>query len=87
MRKYLDFNSYNRLRKMSFNDLNRWVTAFYKNAFVDGMDKAEDGIVTISENDFRDLLKSVHGVGEKRADEIIEKLKTFEAGRGKGGEE
>lgn len=78
MRKVIDFNSYSRLRKMSFNDLNRWLVEFYANAFSDGMDKAEEGIITISADDFRQCAESVRGVGEKRADEIIERLKEYE---------
>lgn len=78
MRKVLNFHDYKRLRKMSYNDLCRWAEELYKNAFLDGMDKAEEGIITISADDFKACAESVKGIGEKRADEIIERLKEYE---------
>ena len=93
MIKPLDFNTYKRLRKMSFNDLNRWLRSFWDTAYQTGVDDAVDnGVVkvdegepkipenmttAISNDDLFDLLLSIKGIGEKRANEILDKLEEF----------
>lgn len=97
MKKALDFNTYKRLKKMSFNDMNRWIRSFWNAAYHSGIDDAvENGVVEVKEQtpesvsvfpdnldvaicdeDLFDLLVSVNGIGEKRAVEIMNKMKEF----------
>ena len=93
MIKPLDFNTYKRLRKMSFNDLNRWLRSFWETAYQTGVDEAvENGVVevdkqeptlpenlttVISNDDLFDLLVSIKGIGEHRANEILDKMEEF----------
>lgn len=52
MIKPLDFNTYKRLRKMSFNDLNRWLRSFWDTAYQTGVDDAvENGVVKVDEGE------------------------------------
>lgn len=70
MKKPIDFSTYQRLQKMSFNEFNRWITKLYKTAYIDGANACE-----IDDSELSKILTSVKGVGEKRAKEIIQKLK------------
>ena len=85
MKKPLKFNDYKIISKFSFNELNRWVLTFYKQAFKDGQEsiepfdiectlEPEDCNVAISTEELKEILMSVKGIGEKRADEVIQKL-------------
>ena len=86
MKKPADFNTYKSLRRMSFNDFNRWIRVFYESAYNDGVEdamKRESLIVTdalevaIEDDDLFDLLMSIKGIGEKKATEIMSKMKEF----------
>ena len=93
MKKALDFNTYKHLRKMSFNDMNRWIRKFWDTAYQTGIDEAvENGVVEVTEqepkipenlttmisnDDLFDLLVSIKGIGEKRANEIMDKMEEF----------
>lgn len=70
---------------MSFNDLNRWMISFYAAAYDDGVQdcmktmkldiEPEDCEVAIDGQRLYDIISSVKGIGEKRADEIMAKIK------------
>ncbi len=88
MIKPLDFNTFKRLKKMSFNDMNRWLKSFYETAHQNGVDEAvENGVVVpeppehctvaIANDDLYDLLLSIKGIGETRANEIMDKMEEF----------
>ena len=42
MKKLADFNTFKALKRMSFNDFNRWVIEFYHAAFEDGLRETLD---------------------------------------------
>ena len=84
MKKALDFNTYKRLQKMSYNDMNRWIGTFWGAAYETGLNESAkdvnlpDGVSTvISDDDLFILLTSVKGVGKNRACEIMDKMKQF----------
>lgn len=77
MNKPVEFALYKKVSKLSYNDFNRWITNMYTIAFKDGADTAslpEDCEAVLSEDRLREILLSVKGIGEKRADEVIEKI-------------
>lgn len=77
MSKPVEFALYKKVSKLSYNDFNRWITNMYTIAFKDGADAAslpEDCEAVLTEDRLREILLSVKGIGEKRADEVIEKI-------------
>lgn len=77
MSKPVEFAVYKKVSKLSYNDFNRWITNMYTIAFKDGADAAslpEDCEAVLTEDRLREILLSVKGIGEKRADEVIEKI-------------
>ena len=77
MSKPVEFALYKKVSKLSYNDFNRWITNMYTIAFKDGADAAslpEDCEAVLTEDRLREILLSVKGIGERRADEVIEKI-------------
>ena len=85
MKKPLKFNDYKLLKAMSFNDMNRWLIVFYSAAYADGKEslkddtclyiEPEDCEVALDGQTLYEIILSVKGIGEKRADEIMAKIK------------
>jgi 3-methyladenine DNA glycosylase/8-oxoguanine DNA glycosylase len=64
---------------MSLNQFNRWVRIIYEHGVAEGrnqqgMSETRELLAEIEENDLRELLLSVKGIGEKRADEVMKKI-------------
>ncbi len=87
MKKSLDFNSYKRIQKFSFNEMNRWVNSFYGAAFSDGIEEGavrkmaeleEDTQFFFSEQELLDKLMEIPGIGAKRAQIIADHLLGWE---------
>lgn len=75
MKKPLDFRTYQVIRKMSFNDMNRWITSIYSSALQEGINTTNDDVVAeLTEDRLYEIIKSVKGIGEKRAKEATEKI-------------
>ena len=83
MKKPADFGTYKRLRKMSFNEFNRWITEFYAAAYQDGADSVvvesdppdhPDLVAAMEEERLYEILLSIPGIGVKRADRIMEAI-------------
>lgn len=84
----MPFNQYKACQKMSKNEFERWLKAFWREAEQQGYQRAceevpdgsivinpEDSIVVQwSEDQFRAMLLSVSGVGPKLADKIIDQV-------------
>ena len=81
-RKPLDFLTYKNLQKMSYNALCRWVISVYTSGYQDGKTAADAGLVRLSEDEVRKALRSVPGVGEKRADQIMKALQAAQERKG-----
>lgn len=76
--KPVNMATFNKLRKLSLNDFNRWVAEFYKNAFADGVRSAQsvadEVIAELPEDVLLEAVKSVPGIGEKRAAKVVEAI-------------
>lgn len=75
MKKPADFATYKRVRNLSFNDFNRWVTSVYGSGYVDGQDAINQGCITaLSEDRLLEIILSVKGIGKNRAKELMQKI-------------
>ena len=79
MKKVADFRTYQLIKKLSFNDFNRWIVSFYGSAYDDGKaDKSEtlldECMSTLTEDRLMEILLSVKGIGKNRAREVVEKV-------------
>ena len=76
--KPVNMATFNKLRKLSLNDFNRWVAEFYRNAFTDGVRSAQsvadEVIAELPEDVLLEAVKSVSGIGEKRAAKVVEAI-------------
>ena len=70
MKTLLDVKTYNRLRKAGYGGMQAFLNDFYRRAYLDG--QLEAGL---SLREVKEVLLSIKGVGEKRAELILEKLK------------
>lgn len=77
--KPASFSDMKKVQKMTLNQFNRWVECVYKSGMQDGLDTVyEETVAEIPEDDLRSILLSVKGIGEKRADEIMKKILSYE---------
>lgn len=74
MKKAVDFSTYKHLQKMSFNDMNRWVTSIYKSGYADGYSEFGDNPLVLDEDSLHDLLVSVPGIGNTLANKIVQRF-------------
>lgn len=90
----IDFNDYKKLHKMSYNELSRWIVAFYENAYIDGYNKALDDEKekgTLIELDtmipfykIDIILQATKGIGDKKRKEIMDNMESVLLNDGKG---
>ena len=75
MKKALDFSTYKKFQKLSFNDTNRLLSAFYANAYEDcKQEMLEDCVATLTEDALMEILLSVKGIGKNRAEQVVHKI-------------
>jgi hypothetical protein len=75
MKKALDFRTYKQFQKLSFNDTNRLLSAFYANAYDDGKHFVQqECIAALTEDHLLEILLSVKGIGRNRAEQVIAKI-------------
>lgn len=75
--KMLTFQQYKKIRNLSLNEFNRWVVSIYKSGFEDGLKEGEkefDECSTYTEDELMDLLLSLHGIGKKTAEKIVDAI-------------
>ena len=78
MRKFVSFSSYNKIRKLSFNEFNRWITNLYTIAFEEGQKEQLKVTNTISfEEELPKILLTVRGLGQKRVDTIMQAIDDY----------
>ena len=79
MKNVVDFQSYNRIKNLSFSDFNKWAISVFGNAYEsgykDGKAEAEENCtVSVTEDELMEIILSVKGIGQKRADELMGKI-------------
>ena len=75
MKKPLDFKTYQAIRKMSFNDMNRLIASIYSSALQEGINTTNNDVVAeLTDDRLYEIIKSVKGIGEKRAREATDKI-------------
>lgn len=74
-KKPIDFATFKRIQKMSLNEFNAWIIRFGNTLFQDGMNAVVNECEAIlTEDRLFEIILSVKGVGEKRANEIVDKI-------------
>lgn len=77
-KKNISFSSYDKIRKMTFNEFNRWVTGLYIDAFQEGQKEQQREEHNISfENELPKILLSVKGLGQKRVNDILAAIESY----------
>lgn len=76
--KTASFSDFKRIQRMSLNEFNVWMRTFYQTAYDDGLDAIEaefgDCIATVYEDRLMEILLSIKGIGQSRADQIIDAI-------------
>jgi hypothetical protein len=73
--KLLSFGEFDRLKKMSLNEVNRWILSIYESAYGDGQESFAGGEMwAVPEDMLFDAVVSVKGVGSVRAQKIVEAI-------------
>lgn len=73
--KTASFSDFKRIQRMSLNDFNVWMRVFYQSAYEDGLKEGEadfeDCVATVSEDRLMEILLSVKGIGQVRANQVV----------------
>lgn len=72
--KPVDFTSYSRIKKFSYNDFNRWIIEVYKSAYEDGARDnpiKDDCAAILDEDRLYEILISV-GIDEQQANDAVD---------------
>ena len=64
---------YKDIKRYDHNQMNKFLTNYYVNGFNDGLNSAN-----IEYDVLKEILLSVKGIGQVKADEVINKLKELE---------
>lgn len=75
--KPASFSDFKRVQKLSLNDFNRWMTVLYQTAFEAGLHEGESELneaIILDEDRLLQIILSVKGVGQKRAELIVDKI-------------
>ena len=74
--KPVSFSQFKRVRAMTLNEFNRWLTfELYQTAVQEAYEiQQRDVIAEIGEEDLMEAILSVKGIGEKRAEQIIKAI-------------
>ena len=70
--KVLSFSDYKKIKELSYNQLNIWLTSFYEQAYEDGKNEYTDASV-IDSDELYSLMTST-GVSNSTADEVIRRI-------------
>lgn len=75
MSKPVDFATYRRVQKLSYNEFNRWVMSIYSSGLQEGINITEDDVIAeLTDDRLYELIRSVKGIGETRALEAVNKI-------------
>ena len=70
--KVLSFSDYKKIKELSYNQLNIWLTSFYEQAYEDGKNEYADASV-IDSDELYSLMTST-GVSNSAAEEVIRRV-------------
>lgn len=70
--KVLSFSDYKKIKDLSYNQLNIWLTSFYEQAYEDGKNEYADASV-IDSDELYSLMTST-GVSDSTAEEVIRRV-------------
>ena len=65
---------YQNIKKKDHNQMNVYLQNIYKNAYMDGFKAGTESVPGIDMQQVSDILKSIKGIGEKRAVDIVKAL-------------
>lgn len=65
---------YQNVKKMDHNQMNLYIQGIYKSAYMDGFKAGTESVPGIDMQQVSDILKSIKGIGEKRAVDIVKAL-------------
>lgn len=71
MLKPLNFSQFKQLKKVSLNDMNRWVMSIYQSGYDEGLASKEEQIIELSDDELFQRIMSVPGMTEDLACEIV----------------
>lgn len=75
MDKPIDFATYRSVQKMSYNGFNRFAVSMYNSGLQDGINIVRDDVAAeLTDDRLYDIIRSVKGIGEKRAREVVDKV-------------
>jgi len=86
MHKAVDFSTYKKIKKLTLNEMNRWVESVYRDGFEAGYSVTQKDLynqMTIEPSDLvsaytderlMEILLSVKGIGKRRAQEVVDKI-------------
>lgn len=72
--KPIDFTTYKKIQKMSLNTFNHWLMDLCSTVYDDGYSYATQNAVEITDEKLLDILLSVKGIGENRAEQVLQKI-------------
>lgn len=72
MKKVVSLKDFEKVKNMSLNDFNRWVYSIYNSGYKDGKEAANKN--QIEQWQLEIAIKSTEGIGEKRAQAIIDNI-------------
>ena len=65
---------YQNIKKKDHNQMNVYIQSIYKSAYMDGFKAGTESVPGIDMQQVSDILKSIKGIGEKRAVDIVKAL-------------
>jgi len=75
MKKPIDFTTFKKIKSMSLNDFNRWLSDLCSTVYDDGFNYAMKDVSTeITDDRLLEILLSVKGIGKNRAKEVVSKI-------------
>lgn len=75
MKKPVDFSTYKRVQKKTFNEFNSWVISIYNSGLQDGINITNDDVIAeLDEDRLLEIILSVKGIGKNRAEEVVRRI-------------
>ena len=75
MKKLITFQDLKKIQRAPLRDFNRWLEVIYESGKQNAIEEMNENVVAeVQEDELMDILLSVKGIGQKRADEIMRKI-------------
>lgn len=74
--KILTPADFSKIKRMNMSELGGWLARFYAIAYEDGQQAASSEVpcIQIYDDELKEIMMSVKGIGERRAEEVMKKL-------------